>query len=241
MVDREENTDAVVSISDLRFGWGRDGPTIIDIARFDVAPGEKVFVRGPSGSGKTSLLNLIGGVARPRSGTVRILGADIAVMPSAGRDRFRADHIGFIFQQFNLIPYLGLIDNVALPCRFSRRRGRNATARSGSPEAEARRLLERMRIDASTISSNAVAELSVGQQQRVAAARSLIGTPELIIADEPTSAIDDDARQAFLDLLFEEAEIGGNAILFVSHDGSLARFFDRDVALSALNRGGASS
>jgi len=229
-------TAPLVSISGLRFGWGRNGPTIIDMERFDVARGEKVFVRGPSGSGKTTLLNLIGGVAAPRAGSVMIDGVDIAALSGARRDRFRADHIGFIFQQFNLVPYLGLVENVSLPCRFSARRRENAAARSGSPEDEARRLLERMRIDVATASANPVAELSVGQQQRVAAARSLIGDPELIIADEPTSAIDDDARRAFLDLLFEQVESAGSTLIFVSHDGTLADRFDRVVSLSELNR-----
>lgn len=231
-----ERTEPLVSITGLRFGWGRSGPTIIDIERFDIARGEKVFIRGPSGSGKTSLLNLIGGVAEPRAGTIRILDVDIASLTRFRRDRFRVDHIGFIFQQFNLVPYLGLIENVVLPCRFSRRREQRAVARSGSLENEARRLLERMRIGPSELDSNSVSKLSVGQQQRVAAARSLIGSPELVIADEPTSSIDDDARRGFLDLLFEESENFGTTLLFVSHDDRLAGQFDRTVPLSGVNR-----
>jgi putative ABC transport system ATP-binding protein len=232
------SADPIVSFSDVTFGWGRDGPTVLDIERFHVAKAERLFLRGPSGSGKTSLLNLIGGVATPRSGRITILGVAITGLTGSRRDRFRADHIGFIFQQFNLVPYLGLIENVVLPCRFSRRRAQRAIDRSGSLEAEARRLLDRMNIGAAALASGSVSKLSVGQQQRVAAARSLIGSPELVIADEPTSSIDDDARQAFLALLLEEARGFETTLIFVSHDERLAGHFDRALALSDINTAG---
>lgn len=227
--------DPIVSFSDVTFGWGRDGPTVLDIEGFHVAKAERLFLRGPSGSGKTSLLNLIGGVTSPRSGSISVLGVDITTLSGFRRDRFRADHIGFIFQQFNLVPYLGLIENVVLPCRFSKRRAARAVARSGSLENEARRLLERMNIGAAALASDSVSKLSVGQQQRVAAARSLIGSPELVIADEPTSSIDDDARQAFLALLLEEARDFETTLIFVSHDERLAGHFDRALTLSEIN------
>jgi putative ABC transport system ATP-binding protein len=234
-MERDAPCDTIVSLSGVTFGWGRDGPVVLDIPRFDVAKAERLFLRGPSGSGKTSLLNLIGGVTVPRSGCVSILDVELTDLSGSRRDRFRADHIGFIFQQFNLVPYLGLIENVVLPCRFSKRRAARAIERSGSLESEARRLLERMNIGAAALTSGSVATLSVGQQQRVAAARSLIGGPELVIADEPTSAIDDDARQAFLSLLLEEAREFETTLIFVSHDERLAVHFDRALALSDIN------
>ena len=237
-MNHDAGSEVVVSLSDVRFGWARGGPMVLDIARFDVARAERLFLRGASGSGKTSLLNLIGGVTVPRSGRVSILDVELTTLSGSRRDRFRADHIGFIFQQFNLVPYLGLVENVVLPCRFSKRRAARAIERSGSPEAEARRLLERMNIGAATLASSSVSKLSVGQQQRVAAARSLIGGPDLVIADEPTSAIDDDARQAFLSLLLEEARECGTTLIFVSHDERLAGHFDRALALSDINKAG---
>ena len=143
-------------------------------------------------------------------------------------DRHRADHLGYIFQQFNLLPYLSVIDNVRLPCRFSARRRQ----RAGSGAAE--RLLERMGMDAS-LWHRAAGELSVGQQQRVAAARALIGAPEVVLADEPTSALDEDLRDAFMTLLLERCAEAGSALVFVSHDARLATRFARRVDLPALN------
>ena len=228
--------EPMIRMSDVRFRWRRADPLVLDIARLEVAAGEKVFIKGPSGSGKTTLLNLLGGVAVPEAGGISIMQTDIAALGGARRDAFRADHIGFIFQMFNLVPYLSLIDNVTLPCRFSAARRRRALERGGSPNAEARRLLGHMELDVDALAARPVARLSMGQQQRVAAARSLIGTPELIIADEPTSSIDTEVRRAFLDLLFREVTEAGATLLFVSHDPGLEAAFDRTLALADINR-----
>lgn len=226
----------MIKMSEVRFRWQPAGPIVLDIPEFEVAAGERIFVRGPSGSGKTTLLNLLGGVAAPQSGRIWIKGTDITVMTNAGRDRFRADHIGFIFQMFNLVPYLSMLDNVTLPCRFSAERRERVLETSGSLEEEARRLLAHMQLDVDVLSIRPVSQLSVGQQQRVAAARSLIGGPELIIADEPTSSIDEDATGSFLDLLFAEVARTGATLLFVSHESRLGPLFDRTVALRDINR-----
>ncbi|MEM7057542.1 MAG: ABC transporter ATP-binding protein [Pseudomonadota bacterium] len=228
-------TAAMITLANLRFRWQAAGPDILDIADFNVAAGKRVFLRGPSGSGKTTLLNLLGGVATPQTGKVQVMGTDLTGLSSANRDAFRADHIGFIFQLFNLVPYLGLIENVTLPCRFSRTR-RNRATRSGTLEVEAERLLTQMHLDVPALRTRPVAELSVGQQQRVAAARALIGAPELIIADEPTSSIDADARDAFLDLLFTEVDAAKSTLLFVSHDAGLEPRFETTVHLPEINR-----
>jgi putative ABC transport system ATP-binding protein len=151
-------------------------------------------------------------------------------LTGAARDAFRADHFGIIFQMFNLVPYLSVIDNVTLPCRFSARRRRHVEARGGA-EREARRLLQDLDLTEEAQSPHAVARLSVGQQQRVAAARALIGQPEIVLADEPTSALDADRREAFLRLLFQECETERATLLFVSHDRSLQGLFDRSLAL----------
>lgn len=226
----------VVRITDLGFRWSSATPPVLDIPAFAVDAGEHVLLRGPSGSGKTTLLNLLGGVTIAGRGRIEVLGSDLRKMSGSGRDRFRAEHVGFVFQLFNLIPYLDLVGNVTLPCRFSATRRTAAQARSGSAEAEGRRLLGRMGLDPDAFGRRSVAELSVGQQQRVAAARALIGGPELIIADEPTSALDRKAGDAFLGLLFEEVRTAGSTLLVVSHDDGLAARFDRVVDIGEINR-----
>lgn len=225
-----------VRLSDVQFRWAPTEPLVLDIASFSVRQGERVFIQGPSGSGKSTLLNLLGGVASGQSGTIEVLGTALHALKRSQRDAFRADHIGFIFQLFNLLPYLGLVQNVTLPCRFSATRRARAVEQSGSLEQEARRLLGRMQLDVDALASRPVAQLSVGQQQRVAAARALIGMPEIVIADEPTSAIDADAKLAFLDLLFEEIEGSGSTLIYVSHDAGLEGQFDRVVAFAGINR-----
>ena len=225
-----------VEIEGIRFAWKDGEDDVLDIARFKVAAGERLFVEGPSGSGKSTLLGLLGGVIGPPSGTVRILGTGIFEMPARRRDRFRADHIGIVFQMFNLVPYLSMVDNVVLPCRFSRRRRERAESRSGALEEEARRLLARLELARPELLARAVTELSIGQQQRVAAARALIGAPELLIADEPTSALDEGTRERFLDLLCAQCDDAGTSLLFASHDTRLGALFDRRVSLAELNR-----
>lgn len=222
---------AALSINDLVFRWPRRPQACLDIPAFSVEPGERVFLHGPSGSGKSTLLGLIGGVALPATGRIEVLGQSLGGISATARDRLRADHIGFIFQQFNLLPWLSVLDNVFLPCTFSPLR----KSRAGSPRAEAERLLTHLDL-APALWRRPAAELSVGQQQRVAAARALIGRPEILIADEPTSALDVPRQQAFVDLLLGETTAAGATLLFVSHDARLAAHFDRAVALPDINR-----
>ena len=225
-------TDAI-RVDKLRFAWPGH-PPVLDIESFTLARGEKLFLRGPSGSGKSTLLGLIAGVLSPETGTIDVLGNDMAALSAAKRDRVRADHLGVIFQMFNLLPYLPVGENVMLPCRFSDERAKQAQA-AGGEQAEAKRLLERLGLDAKEVWSQRASNLSVGQQQRVAAARALIGKPGLILADEPTSALDADSRDAFISLLKEECTASGAALLFVSHDGGLADQFDRALDLQTIN------
>jgi len=180
------------------------------------------------------LLGLIGGVQRASRGQVRLLKQDIGALSSAGRDHFRVDHTGYIFQQFNLLPFLSVRENVELPCRFSKLRESRAVSRHGSVTQAAAQLLQHLGLSKDLLSRRADT-LSIGQQQRVAAARALIGQPELVIADEPTSALDADTREAFLGLLFAECRAAGASLLFVSHDQSLASLFDRSLSLLELN------
>jgi putative ABC transport system ATP-binding protein len=224
---------ALLAVEGLRFGYQPERP-VLHLPELYLAAGESLFLRGPSGSGKSTLLNLVAGVLLPQEGSITVLGQRYATLSAAARDRFRADHIGFVFQQFNLLPYLDAIDNVLLPLSFSRRR---RAAVGSAARAQAAELLSRLNLDRRDHGRPAV-ELSVGQQQRVAAARALIGAPELIVADEPTSALDADTRDQFLTLLFDECRRVGAGLLFVSHDRSLEARFDRALDLPAINRAG---
>lgn len=227
------NPAPVLSIRDLRFDWPKRA-WALDLPALDLMPGETLFLRGPSGSGKSTLLNLIAGTLRARAGSIRLRNHDICVVSGAMRDRLRADLLGVLFQQFNLLPFLSLSDNVLLPCRFSALRRQRAVERFGSIDRAASALLERLGLGDPSLQRAPVMALSVGQQQRAAAARALIGNPAIVIADEPTSALDADARDAFLSLLFEECAAADAALLFVSHDAALASRFDRAEALPSM-------
>lgn len=229
--------EPVIDIQGLRFAW-KGGPTVLDIDAFRVEPGERVFLRGPSGSGKSTLLGLIAGVLQPQAGSIKVLGHEMGGLSAARRDRLRADRIGVIFQMFNLVPYLSVTGNVLLPLRFSQTRRQIA---GPDAQAEAKRLLARLGLEDANLLDRRVSDLSVGQQQRVAAARALIGSPSLIIADEPTSALDADARDRFINLLSEEVQRSGATLLFVSHDASLAGLFSRSADLAEINQAGAPS
>jgi putative ABC transport system ATP-binding protein len=228
-------SDTIIQLKDLVFRYGGAAAPCLDIAEFGAAAGDRVFLYGPSGSGKSTLLGILGGVLVPEQGSVVILGQDVVGMGSAARDRFRADHIGFLFQQFNLIPYLSVFDNVLLPCRFSKRRLQQALAGGATLHAEAERLLSHLDLGPS-LWNRPVTQLSVGQQQRVAAARALIGRPEIVIADEPTSALDADRQASFLQLLLRECEEANATLLFVSHDRRLAADFKWELDLRSINR-----
>ncbi|HEY3698685.1 MAG TPA: ABC transporter ATP-binding protein [Spongiibacteraceae bacterium] len=225
------NKVPVVQLHDIEFRWTRRAPLLLRIPRFQLERGEHLFLLGPSGSGKSTLINLLAGIVRPNCGEVRLLDQPLSQWRGARRDRFRVDHIGLIFQQFNLLPYLSVLENTLLPCWFSARR-RDHAARQCSIEQQAHALLSGLGLSDELL-HQPVTALSVGQQQRVAVARALIGKPELIIADEPTSALDADTRDSFIKLLFEHAE--DSTIIFVSHDRALAPLFHRSVSITELN------
>jgi len=224
----------LLSINNLTFAWQHQEP-ILQIDNFKLQACEKIFLHGASGSGKTTLLSLISGTQLPTSGEVSFLDIDLTKLSMAKRDNLRTNYTGYIFQQFNLLTFLSVLDNVTMPCFFSQMRKQNAIKRAGSQQQAAQQLLTRLAIDQDLWHRKA-GELSIGQQQRVAAARALIGAPKLIIADEPTSALDTDNRQAFVQLLFEECDLASASLLFVSHDQSLARFFDKSVAITDINQ-----
>jgi putative ABC transport system ATP-binding protein len=215
-------TQALIELSDLGFSWPGH-PPLLDIPAFRLERGETLFLKGPSGSGKTTLLGLLGGVQKPDRGSIQLLGQELTQLSA-------------IFQQFNLLPFLSVRENVELPCHFSKLRAERAKQRHGSVDKAAATLLAHLGLKDANILGRRADSLSIGQQQRVAAARALIGQPELVIADEPTSALDYDARENFIRLLFAECREAGSSLLFVSHDQSLAPLFDHNLSLAELNR-----
>ncbi len=228
------HSSAVIQLHDVKFNWAKTTPPVIDIRELVINRGEHLFVKGPSGCGKSTLLSLLTGINTTTSGQVSILGTELNQLKPQQRDQFRADNIGYIFQQFNLLPYLSVIENVILPCHFSSPRRNNVP---GELKAAGEQLLTRLKLSHDLI-NKPVIELSIGQQQRVAAARALIGAPQLLIADEPTSALDFDTRSAFIELLLEEANRVNSTVVFVSHDHTLEEEFTRTVSLPQINRAG---
>ena len=225
----------MIDVHQLRFAWPKgDGDSVV-IDALSVGAGHSLFLHGSSGSGKSTLLRLLAGVLLPREGAVSLMGTSWLSLSGSRRDAFRADHVGYIFQQFNLLPYLSVIDNVLLPCRFSALRCLRTIAQAGSPVGSAQSLLRHVDLN-ETLWQRPAAQLSVGQQQRVAAARALIGRPEVVIADEPTSALDAALREGFMALLMTECRSAGSTLVFVSHDKRLAARFDTQVSLADINR-----
>jgi putative ABC transport system ATP-binding protein len=225
----------MIDVLDLRFAWPRAERDCVVIDGLTVDASRTLFLHGPSGGGKSTLLGLLAGVLLPRAGSVSLMGTPWSSLPGARRDAFRADHVGYIFQQFNLLPYLSVLDNVMLPCRFSALRRERASMNGSSPAAAAQQLLREVGLHRA-LWTRPAAQLSVGQQQRVAAARALIGRPEVVIADEPTSALDAALREGFMDLLLSECRASGSTLVFVSHDERLASRFDVQVSLATINR-----
>ena len=186
-------------------------PALADLS-LRVAAGEVVAVMGPSGSGKSTLLNLIAGLDRPTAGTVAVAGRRIDNLSESGLARFRARHVGIIFQFFNLLDDLTVADNVLLPAQLAGASRRTARARAAE-------LLERMGIERHR--DDYPARLSGGQRQRVAIARALVNSPELLLADEPTGALDT-ATGLQIGRLLQQLNAGGQTLVLVTHDPALA-------------------
>lgn len=219
---------SAIKISNLQYVWPESNTPIIDIPALEIELRGSVFLQGASGSGKSTLLSLLAGTLKASSGTLQILGTDLTSLSSRRRDRFRAEHIGIVFQQFNLIPFLTVEGNLKLASRFVNQ------SVSGT-EVRAKKLLESLRLDSAILERRAD-RLSVGQQQRVAIARAFINQPEILLADEPTSALDTEARDLFMQLLMSVREATGCTLIFASHDSSLASFFETKIVLKEINR-----
>lgn len=218
-----------ISIDSVRFYWSRNSNFKIFIPKLNISKGEKVLLLGESGSGKTTLLSLICGFLSPVSGDIHINQKQISSLAAGKRDQYRSDNIGIIFQQFNLLPYANVIDNILLPLYFSKKRAANVS----NQRKIAINLCNNLRLP-QNIEKMKASDLSVGQQQRVAVARALIGNPPLIIADEPTSSLDSDVQNIFLDLMFSQIEENNSTLLMVSHDKSLSTYFDRVIDIKDI-------
>jgi putative ABC transport system ATP-binding protein len=219
-----------VHMHSVVFGYEPGNP-ILQVDSLSVEEGKRVFLYGPSGSGKTTLLGLITGILHPQQGTCEVLGKEMTSLSMSARDEHRGSEMGYIFQSLNLIPYLSVRENIELPCRVHERRRKRITASTLDREAE--RIAGRLEIDA--LLDRGVKKLSAGQQQRAAIARSVIGKPRLVVADEPTSSLDTDRRERFLELLFEECDEAHATLIFVSHDRSLMSRFDDQIAIADIN------
>ncbi len=220
-------SDQAILIEQLRFRYPDQSEDQLRIRHWSVAKGARIFLRGESGAGKSTLLHLLAGLKTPQHGRLCVSGQDLGALTTAQRDRFRARHIGVIYQQFNLVPYLSVLDNVLLAPVLARQHERPTRQRAED-------LLQNLHLSPSLFSRPAE-QLSIGQQQRVAIARALINRPALLLADEPTSALDPRNREAFMQALMQQCEEAQTTLLLVSHDLALAAQFDQCVELAALN------
>ncbi len=211
-----------IEIRNLKFSYHPH--PILDISSLEVKVGEIVFLYGPSGSGKSTLLELIAGVLKSQSGELNVCEQDLAKMSLADLDHFRAENVGYIFQSFNLIPYLSVLENIELPFLFQKKE---------VDQTELAKLIKNLGLE--PFVNRPVSQLSVGQQQRVAVARALIKKPKIILADEPTSALDYNHRENFLKILFELCRAHKTTVLFVSHDLTIEKLFDRSISLIKVN------
>ena len=217
----------VVEIEGLvvEYQLGTERFTALDIPRWSVGEHEQIAISGPSGSGKSTLLHVLAGLLPPRNGTVSVCGTNLASLSESQMDHFRARHIGYIFQDFNLLQGYTAIENVLLGMTFSRiKHDRHAAVGLLGRVGLSHRMKHRP------------AQLSIGERQRVAIARALAGNPQLILADEPTGSLDPAHSGEVVRMLKEACREHGCALVVVSHDPSIVGSFDTSVPFMQLNR-----
>jgi putative ABC transport system ATP-binding protein len=218
-----------IKLANIRFCYPqRPHSPVLNIPSWSLNSAERVFIHGPSGGGKSTLLSLLCGLLPISTGCIEVMGQRLDTMTSRQRDRFRVNHIGYVFQQFNLIPYLHAIDNLRLASHFAK------TMKKSYLIEEIKTLLLTLNVNEQDWLTP-TRQLSIGQQQRIAIARALINKPKLVIADEPTSALDHANRDAFMTLLMSIVAEYDMTLVFVSHDMSLAKHFTRVEALTEIN------
>ncbi len=208
---------------------------ILNIPELVITAGETVCIQGGNGSGKTALLRALMGLTRCNSGDVIVLGNDMRRIGASSLERLRADAIGFVFQHYRLVPYLSAFDNILLPCYFSSKRKEEAERRSETAANDAFRLIRKLSLkDPSRLSKDA-ANYSAGQQQRFAIARALVGKPQLVLADEPASAMDSNGKKSVYQLLQDECRASGATLICTTHDENSIDGFDRYLDMKTLN------
>jgi ABC-type lipoprotein export system ATPase subunit len=221
MIAAPSPAEPAVRIAELRFRYG-EGDFELRIPELTVQRGERLAVVGPSGSGKTTLLHLIAGIARPERGCVRTGGAELCALDEAARRDFRVRHVGLVFQEFELLEYLSVLDNVLLPYRINPALRLDAAVRERAAELA-------QRVGIADKLSRLSRRLSQGEKQRVAVCRALIAEPELLLADEPTGNLDPANKDRVLDILVDYAEERGATLLTVTHDRDLLTRFARVI------------
>ncbi len=227
--ERFNLNENAIYLDSVRFYWSKNADFKIYLPKLNITKGERVLLLGESGSGKTTLLSLICGFLSPLSGDINLNEQKLNDLNANKRDQYRSDNIGIIFQQFNLLPYANVIDNIVLPLYFSKIRA----SRVLNQKEVASNMCKALGLPTS-VNNMQASKLSTGQQQRVAVARALIGNPSLIIADEPTSSLDINTQKNFLDLMFAQIQKYKSTLLMVSHDKSLSNYFDRVIDINDI-------
>ena len=213
----------LISIDNLKYSYSDGSSFGMNIKSFALKKGERLLIHGESGLGKSTLLNLISGTIQPHSGKINVLGKEISGMTGYSRDKIRGDHFGIVFQTFNLLPYISVEKNIIMGLVFSKRKKEKVD----NIDNKIKTLMEGLSLDYNKLKNRNSLELSIGQQQRVAVARALIGDPEIILADEPTSSLDSQNQKIFLDLLFKSLDKKEQGLVMVSHNKDILKNFTR--------------
>lgn len=220
-----ENAPFAIELKDVEHAYDNEHPRLC-FSNWTVKQGEHIFLYGDSGSGKSTLLNLLSGILSSQKGSIRLFGNDISALSNSARDRFRAENIGVVFQQFNLVPYLSVAKNIELAAYLAKSKKKDI-------HATINQLVSTLKLPQTALEMP-VSSLSIGQQQRVAIIRAFINSPKLLLIDEPTSALDDTAKNAFMEHLKDMCDMQGTTMIFVSHDSSLRRFFSLHTPISSF-------
>ena len=221
----------ILEINNLKFFWAINEDFKIKINNFKIKKNEKVLLLGKSGSGKSTLLNLISGIIKPVSGSIKVESKELSLLSSSQLDNFRAENVGVIFQQFNLLNFISPIDNILLPCHFTNFKNKNYKFF----KERALSLGEKLNLDQKLLTKKNSNKLSVGQQQRISILRAVINMPKIILADEPTSALDQSNQDLFLEMLFGICHDEKVSLIMVSHDERLKSKFDKSYYIESLS------